>query len=55
MSRWTAYGRLNGTRGMCWLRVVSGPATGVPPVWSLRDDGVAMPGWKAARPGEDAS
>jgi len=24
-------------------------------VWSLRDDEVAMPGWKAARPGEDAS
>ena len=40
---------------MCWLRVVSGPAPGGLPVWSLRDDEVAMPGWKAARPGEDAS
>lgn len=37
------------------LRVVSGPAPGVPPMWSLRDDEVAMPGWKGTSPGEDAS
>jgi hypothetical protein len=36
------------------LRVVSGPAPGVPPMWSLREDEVAMPGWKATSPGEDA-
>jgi hypothetical protein len=37
------------------LRVVSGPAPGVPPLWSLRDDEVAMPGWEDTSPGEDAS
>jgi hypothetical protein len=37
------------------LRVVSGPAPGVPPMWSLREDELAMPGWKTASPGEDAS
>ena len=36
------------------LRVVDGPARGVPPIWSLRDDELAMPGWKAARPEEGA-
>jgi hypothetical protein len=36
------------------LRVVSGPVPGPPPMRSLRDDEVAMPGWKATSPGEDA-
>jgi hypothetical protein len=37
------------------LRVVSGPAAGVPPMWSLRDDEVAMPGWEDTSPGEGPS
>lgn len=37
------------------LRVVKGPAPGMPPTWSLRDDELAMPGWKASGPDEDAS
>jgi hypothetical protein len=37
------------------LRVVSGPAPGVPPMWSLREDELTMPGWKTASPGEDVS
>ena len=37
------------------LRVVEGPAPGMPPMWSLRDDELAMPGWKATGPGEGAS
>jgi hypothetical protein len=37
------------------LRVVNGPAPGTPPMWSLRDDELAMPGWKASGPGEDPS
>jgi hypothetical protein len=36
------------------LRVVSGPVPGALPMWSLRDDEVAMPGWKATSPGGDA-
>jgi|SRR5215469_12261983 len=28
------------------LRVKDGPAPGEPPPWSLRDDELAMPGWK---------
>jgi hypothetical protein len=36
------------------LRVVSGPVPGALPMWSLRDDEVATPGWKATSPGEDA-
>ena len=34
------------------LRLVSGPAPGVPPMWSLRDDEVATPGWKDTSPGD---
>jgi hypothetical protein len=37
------------------LRVVSGPTPGLPPMWSLRDDELSMPGWQAASPAEDAS
>jgi hypothetical protein len=37
------------------LRVLSGPCPRVRPMWSLRDDELAIPGWKTASPGEDAS
>lgn len=37
------------------LRVVTGSAPGKPPMWSLRDDELAMPGWKANHPEEDAT
>jgi hypothetical protein len=36
------------------LRVMQGPARSMPPLWSFRDDELAMPGWKAHDPGEDA-
>jgi hypothetical protein len=28
------------------LRVLSGPPSGQPPVWSIRDDELTMPGWQ---------
>jgi hypothetical protein len=37
------------------LRVVDGPAPGMPPMWSLREDELAMPGWKANDPDEGTS
>ena len=37
------------------LRVAAGPAPGVPPPWSVRDDELAMPGWKPSDPGQNAS
>lgn len=37
------------------LRVVAGPAPGAPPIWSLRDDELAMTGWKASDHDEGAN
>src|SRR5215469_7419844 len=37
------------------LRVLDGPAQGVPPIWSLRDEELTMPGWQTTNPGESAS
>src|SRR5215469_11118884 len=37
------------------LRVVNGPAPGKPPMWSLRDEELTMPGWQTTNPGERAS
>jgi hypothetical protein len=37
------------------LRVVDGPAPDVPPIWSLRDDEVAMADQDASDPDQDAS
>lgn len=37
------------------LRVAGGPAPEKPPMWSLRDDELAMPGWKASGLGEDST
>jgi hypothetical protein len=36
------------------LRVVSGPARGALPVWSLREDEAELPGWTTPGPGQDA-
>lgn len=35
------------------LRVIDAPAQGTPPMWSLRDEELTMPGWKTNDPGED--
>jgi hypothetical protein len=37
------------------LRVADGPAPGVPPIWSLRDEEVAMAGQEAADPDQRTS
>lgn len=37
------------------LRVVEGPAAGTKPMWSRRDEELAMPGRKSADPGETAT
>jgi hypothetical protein len=36
------------------LQVAGGPAQGAPPIWSLRDEEVAMAGQEAGDPDEDA-
>ena len=36
------------------LRVVNGPQA-MPPMWSLRDEELTMPGWRTTNPGESAS
>jgi hypothetical protein len=37
------------------LRVIDGPAQGIPPMWSLRDEEVTMPAWKTSDPREGTS
>jgi hypothetical protein len=34
------------------LRVVRGPGPGVPPMWAVRDEELAMPGWETGHPGQ---
>src|SRR5215468_11258525 len=35
------------------MQAIDAPAQGTPPMWSLRDEELTMPGWKTNDPGED--
>lgn len=37
------------------LRLVDTPGPGTPPMWSLRDEELDMPGWQSPDPGETAT